>query len=64
MVDRDRPARQTDTAGFARNFLRGSGNIFLPDEIWNGPDPSYVGYEFQTISCLASLIYRLTGEHT
>lgn len=55
--------RQTDTAGFARNFYRFGGNIFTPHIIWNGPGPNPVGYEFQATTCIASLLFHLFGEH-
>lgn len=55
--------RESDTAGFARNFLIFDANIFVPHLIWNGPGPQPTGYEFQTVSYLASLLYRVFGEH-
>jgi hypothetical protein len=39
--------RQADDATIADDFFRGHLNIFLPEISWNGPGPSYVGYEFQ-----------------
>lgn len=55
--------RQTDTAGFAQNFYRVGGNIFTPHIIWNGPGPNPVGYEFQTTTYVASVLYHLLGQH-
>lgn len=55
--------RQTDTAGFAWNFYHTDGNIFTPHIIWNGPGPNPVGYEFQTTTYIASLLYHLVGQH-
>jgi Dolichyl-phosphate-mannose-protein mannosyltransferase len=54
--------RQADDATIADNFFRGHLNIFLPEISWNGPGPSYVGYEFQLITYLAALLYHLFGE--
>ena len=55
--------RQTSTAMMADNFYRRNGNIFYPEISWNGPGPSYNGREFQTISYIAALLYRLVGQH-
>ena len=55
--------RETDTASIADNFYRGNWNIFYPEISWNGPEPNYVGYEFQTVTYIAALLYRLVGQH-
>ena len=55
--------RETDTASIADNFYRGNWNIFYPGISWNGPEPNYVGYEFQTVTYIAALLYRLVGQH-
>ncbi|MBD1823358.1 glycosyltransferase family 39 protein [Cyanobacteria bacterium FACHB-DQ100] len=55
--------RQSDTATIADNFYRGNWNIFYPKISWNGPGDQVVGYEFQTISYLAALLYRIVGQH-
>lgn len=55
--------RQSDTATIADNFYRGNWNIFYPEISWNGSGQNYVGYEFQTITYLAALLYRLLGQH-
>ncbi|MEC4853694.1 MAG: glycosyltransferase family 39 protein, partial [Jaaginema sp. PMC 1079.18] len=55
--------RQTDTATIADNFYQGHWNILLPQISWNGPGENYVGYEFQTITYLTALLYRIFGHH-
>ncbi|HKT85227.1 MAG TPA: glycosyltransferase family 39 protein [Novosphingobium sp.] len=55
--------RQTDTAGFAQNFYQFGGDIFTPHIIWNGPGPNPAGYEFQTTTFIASILYHLFGQH-
>jgi hypothetical protein len=55
--------RQTDTATIADNFYQGHWNIFFPKISWNGPGDNYVGYEFQTVTYIAALLYRLLGHH-
>jgi 4-amino-4-deoxy-L-arabinose transferase-like glycosyltransferase len=55
--------RQSDTATIAYNFYQGNWNIFYPTISWNGPGDQVVGYEFQTISYLAALLYRVVGQH-
>lgn len=54
--------RQASTAMMADNFYRRSANIFYPEVSWTGPGPSYQGREFQTISYVASLVYRIVGQ--
>jgi len=55
--------RQSDTATIAINFYRGNWNILLPQISWNGPEPNYVGYEFQTITYIAAMIFKVFGVH-
>lgn len=55
--------RETDTATIADNFYRGNWNIFYPGISWNGPEPNYVGYEFQTVTYIAALLYHVVGQH-
>lgn len=55
--------RQTSTAMMAENFLRDNPNILYPQTSWDGPGPSYQGREFQTVSYIASLLYRVVGVH-
>jgi len=55
--------RQTDTATIADNFYHGNWNIFYPEISWNGPEHNYVGYEFQTITYVSALLYRIFGHH-
>jgi Dolichyl-phosphate-mannose-protein mannosyltransferase len=55
--------RQTDTASMAENFYRGNWNILYPQISWNGSEPNYVGYEFQTVTYIAAQLYRLVGQH-
>ena len=55
--------RETDVAGVANNFYRGNWNIFYPEVSWNGPGPSYQGMEFQTVSYISALLYRILGQH-
>lgn len=55
--------READNATIADHFYRGNWNILYPQISWNGPEPNYVGYEFQTLTYLAGLLYRLVGQH-
>jgi 4-amino-4-deoxy-L-arabinose transferase-like glycosyltransferase len=55
--------RQTLNAMMAGNFYHGSWNIFYPKINWSGPDPGYSGFEFQTVSYIAALLYVIMGEH-
>jgi Dolichyl-phosphate-mannose-protein mannosyltransferase len=54
--------RQISNAMMADNFYRVNGNIFYPEISWNGPGPSYNGRELQTITYLATLLYRVFGQ--
>jgi hypothetical protein len=55
--------RQISTAMMADNFYHRSWNIFYPEVSWNGPEPSYQGREFQTVSFIAALLYVVMGQH-
>src|SRR5688572_25910287 len=55
--------RQASTAMMADNFYRTNPNILYPEVSWTGPGPNYQGREFQTLSYLASLGYRVFGQH-
>jgi Dolichyl-phosphate-mannose-protein mannosyltransferase len=55
--------RESDNATIADNFYRGNWNIFYPGISWNGPEPNYLGYEFQTVTYIAALLYVLFGQH-
>jgi hypothetical protein len=53
--------RQSSTAMMAENFYRENGNILYPEVNWTGPGHNYQGREFQTVSYLASLLYKFFG---
>lgn len=55
--------RQTSVAMMAENFYRNNPNILFPEVSWNGPGESYNGREFQTVSYISSLLYRVVGQH-
>jgi hypothetical protein len=55
--------REACNAMMARNFYHGSWNIFYPEVNWSGPSPGYSGWEFQTVSYIAALLYVIVGEH-
>jgi hypothetical protein len=55
--------RQASTAMMADNFYRTNPNILFPEVSWTGPGPNYQGREFQTLSYIVSLLYRVLGEH-
>ncbi|MBD2082946.1 glycosyltransferase family 39 protein [Leptolyngbya sp. FACHB-17] len=55
--------RETDTATIADNFYRWNWNIFYPAISWNGSEPSFVGYEFQTVTYISAQLYRIFGQH-
>lgn len=55
--------RQSSTAMMADNFYHRNPNILYPEISWNGPGESYNGREFQTITYLSNLLYRLLGQH-
>jgi len=54
--------RQASTAMMAQNYYRTNWNIFYPEVNWNGPGPTYQGREFQTVTYIAALLYRLLGQ--
>jgi len=54
--------RQASTAMMADNFYRINWNIFYPEVSWGGIGPNYQGREFQTVSYIAALLYRLVGQ--
>ena len=53
--------RQADTASIAEAFAAGNWNVFLPQVRWGGPGPNYIGAEFQLVSYVAALGYRVVG---
>ncbi len=55
--------RETINAMMASNFYHRSWNIFYPEINWAGPGPGYSGFEFQTVSYIAALLYVSVGEH-
>jgi hypothetical protein len=55
--------RETSTAMMADNYYRHNWNIFYPAVNWNGPEPSYQGREFQTVTYIAALLYVVIGQH-
>jgi 4-amino-4-deoxy-L-arabinose transferase-like glycosyltransferase len=55
--------RQTSVAMMADNYYHRNPNILYPEVSWNGPGLSYNGREFQTVSYIASLLYRVVGQH-
>ena len=46
----------------AENYYRVNANIFMPQVNWVGPGPSYQGREFQTVTYITALLYRVLGE--
>jgi hypothetical protein len=54
--------RQASTAMMAENFFLRNANILYPEVNWTGPGPNYQGREFQTITYIAALLYRLIGQ--
>lgn len=55
--------RQASTAMMAENFYKHNPNILYPEVSWSGPGPSYNGREFQTITYISALLYRVFGQH-
>jgi hypothetical protein len=55
--------RQTSVAMMADNFYHRNPNILYPEVSWNGPGISYNGREFQTVTYISSLLYRVVGQH-
>jgi hypothetical protein len=54
--------RQSSTAMMAENFFVKGNSIFYPEVNWTGSETGYQGREFQTISYLAALVYRLVRQ--
>jgi hypothetical protein len=55
--------RQSSNAMMAENFYRTNWNIFYPEINWHGPGPSYNGREFQTVTYIAAICFKLFGQH-
>lgn len=55
--------RQSDTEAMARNFLDGTFNIFYPQLNYDGPAPNYVQLEFQLVTFIIALLYKIFGYH-
>src|SRR5215471_12398938 len=55
--------REASTAMMAQNFFRGQWNILYPEVDWGGPGPNYQGREFQTVTYIAALLYKIVGQH-
>lgn len=55
--------RQTSTAMMAKNFYSIKMNIFYPQVDWGGPGPNYQGREFQTLTFITALLYKVFGVH-
>ena len=55
--------RQSSTAMMAENFYKLDWNIFYPQVNWTGPGTGYQGREFQTITYLAAIGYKIFGQH-
>jgi 4-amino-4-deoxy-L-arabinose transferase-like glycosyltransferase len=53
--------RESSTAMMAENIYH-NWNIFYPEVNWDGPGPSYNGREFQTVTFLAALLYKIFGQ--
>lgn len=54
--------RQCSVAMMAQNFYENNTSIFYPQINWSGPGPGYNGREFQTVSYIASILYRVVGQ--
>src|SRR5712671_6131826 len=55
--------RQSSTAMMAENYFDGNWNIFYPEVNWTGPGHNYQGREFQTVSYIAAVGYKIFGLH-
>ncbi len=55
--------REASTAMMAQNFYRGHWNILYPELDWGGPGPNYQGREFQTVTYIAAIFYKVFGQH-
>jgi hypothetical protein len=54
--------RQSSVAMIAENYFKTNPNILYPEVNWSGPGPNYQGREFQTVSYLATIIYRVLDQ--
>ena len=45
----------------AKNLYEGKTSILYPEVNWGGPGPSYQGREFQTVTFIASQLYKVFG---
>lgn len=55
--------RQTETAGFARNFYDNGFNIFYPQIDNGGAGPGYAEAEFQLVPFIIAFFYKIFGIH-
>lgn len=55
--------RQTETAGFAKNFYDNGFNIFYPQIDSGGAGPGYVEAEFQLVPFIIAFFYKIFGVH-
>lgn len=53
--------REASTAMMAKNLYEGKTSILYPEVNWGGPGPSYQGREFQTVTFIASQLYKVFG---
>lgn len=54
--------RQSSTAMIAENYFKTNANILYPEVNWSGPGPNYQGREFQTVTYIAMVLYRILGQ--
>ena len=54
--------RQCSVAMMAQNYYENNTSILYPQINWSGPGPGYNGREFQTVSYIASILYRIVGQ--
>jgi len=54
--------RQCSVAMMAQNFYENNTSILYPQINWSGRGPGYNGREFQTVSYIASILYRIVGQ--
>ncbi len=55
--------RETSTAMMAKNFYEVKMNILYPQVDWGGPGPNYQGREFQTLTFIVAILYKIFGMH-
>lgn len=53
--------REASTAMMAKNLYEGKTTILYPEVNWGGPGPCYQGREFQTVTFIASELYKIFG---